>query len=127
MDRERITRRRRGHWRSGVFALAGYARAILREVGYEDPVIARVQSLVRKEGLKSDPETQTLEDAACLVFLELDYVDFARRHEAHKVIDILRKTWRKMSDRGRQAAAELAKRLPEAERAMIEKAVAGVA
>jgi hypothetical protein len=105
---------------------ADIAADILRSVGYDEGTVARVQSLVRKEGLKSDPETQTLEDVACLVFLENDYVPFARGHEAEKVIHILKRTWRKMSDRGRQAALALAETLPPDERALVEQAVTGV-
>ncbi|MDB5355226.1 MAG: hypothetical protein JWN24_1679 [Phycisphaerales bacterium] len=113
-------------WRTRLGAFhAEQAATILREVGYDEAFIARVQSLIRKERLKADPETQTLEDAACLVFLEIDYVDFARRHEEAKVVEILRKTWRKMSDRGHAAALELAGGLPETERGLIEKALAG--
>jgi hypothetical protein len=113
-------------WRTRLGAFhAEQAAEILREVGYDEPLVARVQSLIRKERIKADPETQTLEDAACLVFLEIDYVDFARRHEEAKVVDILRKTWRKMSDRGHAAAMELAGGLPEVERGLIEKALAG--
>jgi hypothetical protein len=115
-------------WRTTLARFhADYAAGILRAVGYDEQTVARVQSLVRKEGLKSDPDAQTLEDVACLVFLENDYVDFARArsHDEAKVIHILQRTWRKMSDRGRAAALELATTLPATERRMIERAVAG--
>jgi len=102
---------------------ADKAAEILRDVGYDEPTIARVQSLIRKEKLKSDPEAQTLEDVACLVFLEIDYVDFAATHEPHKVMDILRKTWSKMSPRGHEAALELSEKLPELQRKLIEQAL----
>lgn len=111
-------------WRA---RLAGFhaerAAEILQEVGCDAALIARVQSLIRKERLKDDPEAQTLEDVACLVFLEMDYVAFAQRHEPGKLMDILRKTWRKMSPRGHAAALELAKSLPEAERELLERAI----
>jgi hypothetical protein len=112
-------------WRTklGVYH-AEKAAEILRSVGYDDALIARVQSLIRKERLKTDAEAQTLEDVACLVFLENDYVDFARKHEEKKVIDILRKTWRKMSERGHALALELAKMLPDGERVLIMRALA---
>jgi hypothetical protein len=80
---------------------------ILRAVGYEEATIERVQALVRKEHLKSDPETQLLEDVVCLVFLENYFAEFAREHDEAKLIDIVRKTWKKMSDRGHAAALEL--------------------
>ena len=111
-------------WRTKLGAYhAEQAAEILRSVGYDEAFIARAQSLIRKERLKTDVEAQTLEDVACLVFLENDYVDFARKHEEQKVIDILRKTWRKMSERGHALALELATELPEAERKLIERAL----
>lgn len=116
---------RRGYllWRK---TLAGFhaekAGEILREVGYDEETIARVQSLLRKEHLKKNPDAQTLEDVICLVFLE-DYLsDFAREHEEEKLINILRKTWKKMSPRGREAALKLD--LSPADRALLEKALA---
>lgn len=127
IPRSRYPMTRAGYhqWRTKLgFYHAEQAAEILRSVGYDDTVIGRVQSLIRKERLKSDPEAQTLEDVACLVFLENDYVDFARKHEEQKVIDILRKTWRKMSEAGHALAIELAKELPQAERTLIERALA---
>jgi hypothetical protein len=112
-------------WRSTLARFhAEQAGEILRGVGYDEQTITRVQSLVRKERLASDPEAQTLEDAACLVFLEGEFVDFARKHDAQKVEGILRKTWRKMSPRGRAEAVKLAAGLPEREREIITRAVA---
>ena len=89
------------------------AGELLTEAGYNDDMIARVQALIRKENLRSDPETQTLEDVACLVFLDHYFEQFLPQHDAAKVIEIVRKTWRKMSARGQAAALEL-KLAPEA-------------
>ena len=89
------------------------AGELLAEAGYDDAMIARVQALIRKENLRSDPETQTLEDVACLVFLDHYFEHFLPQHDAAKVIEIVRKTWRKMSARGQAAALEL-KLAPEA-------------
>jgi hypothetical protein len=94
---------------------------ILNDVGYDDSTIDRVQSLVRKERLKLDPETQTLEDVVCLVFLENYFTDFAKQHDEAKLIDIVRKTWKKMSPRGREAALQLT--LSAAVRKLVEKAL----
>ena len=44
---------------------------------------------------------------AFLVFLEHYFEDFALKHENDKVVDILQKTWRKMSDEGHQTALKL--------------------
>jgi Domain of unknown function (DUF4202) len=79
---------------------------ILAACGYDESLIARVGALVRKEKLRSDGEAQTLEDVACLVFLRYYAENFAARHEGEKVFDILLKTQRKMSARGRVAGLE---------------------
>ncbi len=102
---------------------ADEAAKVLRECGYEEETIARAQSIIRKERLKADPEAQALEDAACLVFLENDYVDFARAHDPGRVVEILARTWKKMSPTGHAAALDLAATLPPAERALIEQAL----
>lgn len=110
IPRQRFPMNRHGYlrWRTtlGKFH-AETAGDILREVGYEDALIHRVQSLLRKEDLKRDAEMQCLEDAICLVFLEHSFADFTRQHEAAKVTDIVRKTWKKMSPRGRDVACTL--------------------
>ena len=109
-------------WRSDLYTFhADEATHILRDVGYDDETIARVRSLLRKERLKADPETQALEDVACLVFLETEFADFAAKHEEEKVLRILRRTWAKMSPRGHEAA--LALDLPPGARALLEKAL----
>lgn len=121
-----MTRAGYHRWRTDLGRFhADRAAEILRGVGYDDATIGRVQSLVRKEGLKTDPETQTLEDAACLVFLEEEFGEFADRHEQAKVVNILVRTWGKMSERGRAAA--LALDLPAPQRALIGKALAQAA
>jgi hypothetical protein len=86
---------------------ADTAGAILTEVGYSNEIIERTQTLIRKENLTTDPEAQVLEDVICLVFLEYYFDDFAQKHEPDKVIDIVKKTWKKMSENGHQAALGL--------------------
>lgn len=94
---------------------------IMRDLGYDDATIASVQSLLRKEALRENPETQALEDVACLVFLENHFADFAAQHDDEKVIDIVRKTWAKMSDHAHQAALGLD--LPDAAKALVVRAL----
>ncbi|MGI9387774.1 MAG: DUF4202 domain-containing protein [Methyloligellaceae bacterium] len=84
---------------------------LLKASGYDQELIGRVGSLVRKERLKTDEEAQALEDVACLVFLKHYFADFASKHDDEKLIGIVRKTWAKMSDTGRAAAAK--QKLPE--------------
>jgi len=99
------------------------AKEILAKAGYDAQTVDRVQSLVRKERLKQDPEAQLLEDVICLVFLENYLAQFAQKHDEAKLVEILRKTWRKMSPRGHEAA--LALKLPALLRRIVEKAVSG--
>lgn len=86
---------------------AEWAGEILAASGYDAGEIARVGSLLRKENLRRDPETQALEDVAALVFLAHYADDFAAKHAPEKVVSILAKTLGKMSERGRAAAAAL--------------------
>lgn len=85
----------------------------------------RVAALIRKENLKADEETQVLEDAACLVFLDDQFDDFESKSDLDeaKTIGILQKTWVKMGERGRQLALEM----NHSERAqeLLGKALAG--
>ena len=100
---------------------------MLNEVGYDDDTIARVCSLVRKEHLQQDAEVQTLEDVIVLVFLESYLEDFVRTHRDYdeaKLIDILRKSLRKMSAHGREAALTIIE-LPPSLLPTIQKAVQG--
>lgn len=86
--------------------------------------IDRVAALVRKENLATDPETQVLEDVACLVFLDDQLDDFEKRDDVDelKMLEILRKTWAKMSPRGREIA--LGMRLSERGQTLVGKALA---
>ena len=109
-------------WRTDLARFhATTAAAILREVGYDDSTVGRVESLLQKERLGTDPEVQLLEDVICLVFLEHYLFDFASKHDEEKLLGVLRKTWRKMSDEGRRAA--LALELAPELRALVTRAV----
>jgi hypothetical protein len=111
-------------WRTTLYKFhAEELGKILREAGYDDATIARVQTLVRKERIKSDAEAQTLEDVICLVFLENYFSEFAAAHDEEKVIGILRKTWKKMSERGHELAMGLA--MPQEARRLVQKALLG--
>jgi hypothetical protein len=81
--------------------------AILRDVGYDEEAIERVQRIVRKQGLGRDPAVQVHEDALCLVFLETQFDELIERLGDDKTIDVLRKTAKKMSPAGLEAAQGL--------------------
>jgi hypothetical protein len=102
---------------------ADLAAELLREVGYDDQTVGRTEELILKRRLELDPESQLLEDVACLVFLESYLAGFAPRLGEAKVVEILRKTWRKMSPRARREA--LALELPAELRELVAIAVGG--
>lgn len=77
---------------------------ILVQVGFDDQFVDRVQKIILKKLIKKNEESQTLEDTICLVFLDYYFDEFAAKHTDEKIIDILKKTWVKMSDKGHAAA-----------------------
>ena len=113
-------------WRRALYTQqAGRARALLLAAGADAPEAAEVATWVSKSGLKTNPGTQALEDAACLVFLETEIAGFAAAHADYppeKFTDILRKTWRKMSPAAQQAA--LALELPAPVASLVRTALA---
>ena len=95
-------------WRKGLARFhADEAAKILRPLGYGDDVLVPLRQIQLKQGLITDPDVQTMEDALCLAFLEHELADFALEHPDEKVIDIIAKTWRKMSGRARELALTL--------------------
>jgi hypothetical protein len=102
-------------WRNALKVMhATLASDILRELAYDDSTIQRVAQLVGKAAPLSDPDMQTLEDVIVLVFVE-DYLQaFVEQHPEYdtpKLLDILRKTLRKVSPQAREAALTII-RLP---------------
>ncbi len=101
---------RRGYlrWRQALQDLhAATLGEVMTEAGYEAAAIERAQDLVRKKNLRRDPDAQALEDALCLVFLETQLGEFRSRQPDHRMVDILRKTWAKMSAEARALALDL--------------------
>ena len=80
---------------------------ILQEVGYDDEFIKRVSLLINKKLIKKNEESQIIEDVICLVFLDYYFEEFAAKHTDEKIIDILQKTWKKMSEEGHAEALKL--------------------
>lgn len=83
------------------------AEKILSACGYDAVTIGKVKQLLLKKELSTDAEAQQLEDVACLVFLEHYLGPFARKHDGQKVVDILRKTLKKMTPAAKQVVKEL--------------------
>jgi hypothetical protein len=116
-------------WRTGLYKFhAETAAKLLREAGYDDAMIERVKKAVGKRALKVNPETQLLEDIANLVFIEHYMLGFAAAkpsYDEEKWLDIIRKTWKKMSEAARAFALSGQIKLPEPLVPLITKAVGG--
>ena len=114
-------------WRRSLYVKqADRARALLLAAGVSAAEADDVATWVSKTGLKTNPGTQALEDAAVLVFLENEIGAFAAQHANYpreKFVDILRKTWRKLSPAAQQTALTL--ELPPAIAALVREALAG--
>jgi len=110
-------------WRADLKKFhAERAGEILREVGYDDETIRRVQALNLKKNFPADAECRVLEDALCLVFLEFQLADLAAKTGDDKMINALKKSWEKMTEAGRAEALKL--NYGERETALIQKALA---
>lgn len=114
-------------WRVTLAKFHGDTTAgIMREVGYDEATIERVRTLLLKDRIKLIPdEGQVLEDVICLVFLEFYFVPFAPHYSEPKLIGIVRKTWKKMSERSHGEALKLAPLWPAELLASVQKALAG--
>jgi len=96
---------------------------ILREAGYDENAIHRVQDLHLKKNFPNDSETQILEDALCLVFLEFQLADLAAKTADDKTINALQKSWGKMSEAARAEALKL--NYGEREKILLQRALNG--
>jgi hypothetical protein len=114
-------------WRTGLYTFhANTAAELMRQAGYDDAMIERVKKAVGKRGIKSNPETQLLEDIADLVFIEHYMLAFAQSkpdYGEEKWLGIIRKTWQKMSKEAQAFALSGKIRLPEPLVPLITKAI----
>ncbi|MFM8330446.1 MAG: DUF4202 domain-containing protein [Candidatus Methylumidiphilus sp.] len=124
VPRESYPEGREGYlrWRKYLYGFhAEQAAAIAQAAGFDAEAVAAVQKMVGKDGIKRDADVQIIEDTACLVFLEHYFPDFAAKHEPDKLADIVRKTWKKMSASGQQAALGI--HLPDGLMAVVAEAL----
>jgi hypothetical protein len=97
------------------------AGEILREVGYDEATVSRVQDLIRKRNFPRVPDGRVLEDALCLIFLETQFAETTAKTGDEKMIGILQKSWRKMTPQAQQIALTIPM-TPEC-RALVGKAL----
>jgi hypothetical protein len=86
---------------------AELAQQVCIDAGLRAEEAERVASLIRKEDMKTDEESQILEDVACLVFLDDQFEEFKKDYDEDKTVNILRKTWVKMTDQGHDLALQI--------------------
>lgn len=112
-------------WRNALKEVhAAELRAAMGEAGYDTATIDRAEFIVRKRDLTRDEEVRVLEDAICLVFLETQLHDVAAKLDRAKMIDVLRKTMRKMSPAGIAGAGAL--KLDPEDQALLTEAAGGL-
>ena|SRR5947209_6446358 len=122
-DTYEMTRTGYLRWRSDLKSFhAKRAGEILRDAGYDDPTIQRVQELNLKKNFPKDPNSRVLEDALCLVFLQYQFADLAARTTEDKIINALQKSWKKMTPQGQIEALHL--QLTPHEKALLDRALA---
>ncbi len=116
-------------WRKDLYKFhAQTAADLLQQAGYGEEELDRVRKAVAKLQIKENPDTQLLEDVTDLVFIEHYMLEFAGKHPEYgeeKWLDIVRKTWKKMSEPAQQFALSGGVKLPEPLIPLIQKAVAG--
>jgi len=116
-------------WRKDLYKIqAETAAGLLQQAGCDEEVIERVRQAVAKLRIKENPDTQLLEDVTDLVFIEHYILAFVNKHPEYdedKWIDIILKTWNKMSASAQQFALAGSVTLPESLVPLIQKAVAG--
>ena len=114
-------------WRTGLYKFhADLAGKLMQDAGYDAETIERVKKIVGKRGLKVNPETQLMEDVVDLVFIEHYMLGFAGQkpdYSEEKWLDIIRKTWKKMSEQGHAFAVSGKVKLPEPLVPLILKAI----
>ncbi len=124
IPRSRYPMDRKGYlrWREDLKTFhADTVARLMQEEGYSQDMIDHLRQIMRKRDFQ-DPVTQCVEDALCLVFLETQFADLRKKTPDDKMVEILRKTWRKMSERGKQAA--LALNLSAEDKDLVLKALA---
>ncbi len=115
-------------WRSGLYLYhADTAGQLLQQAGYDEALIGEVKKAISKQEIKSNPDTQLLEDVSALVFIEYYMQAFAAQHPEYseeKWLLIVRKTWRKMSAEAHDFVGKGGIKLPEALLPLIHQAIA---
>jgi hypothetical protein len=113
-------------WRKDLYKIqANRAAQLMGEAGYDQSACDRAWQAVAKKNIKSNLDTQLLEDVTGLVFMEYYMLEFVGKHPEYneeKWLEIIRKTWNKMSPEAQQFALSEAIALPDSLAPLIHKA-----
>jgi hypothetical protein len=130
LPRSNYPMNRKGYhqWRTKLYQYhADTAAELLKKAGYDEAFIERVKLAVSKKSLKSSPDTQLLENISAMVFIEFYMLNFVDKHPEYseeKWLEIIRKTWNKMSSHAQQFVLDGNIKLPGTLAPLIQKAVA---
>ncbi len=127
MPRQSYPMTRAGYlrWRGDLKRFhARKSAGILRQAGYGEEMIEKVRDLNLKKNFPADANSRILEDALCLVFLEFQFADLARKTAADKIVNAVQKTWQKMTPTARDRALALPLGLEE--KRLIQQALEAV-
>jgi len=98
-------------WRTALYTFHGEKLAeLMEELDFNAETVRRVKQILLKKDLKTNFDTQFVEDVASLVFLSFYLDDFASRNDMNrkKLVDIIQKTWQKMSKHAQETAKTIA-------------------
>jgi len=116
-------------WRKDLYKIqANRAAELMLQAGFDEAEIERARNAVAKKNIKGNPDTQLLEDVTDLVFMEYYMLEFVGKHPDYteeKWVEIIQKTWNKMSGSAHQFALSGAIKLPETLEPLVHKAVSG--
>ncbi len=116
-------------WRKDLYKIqANRAAELMLQAGFDEAETERARNAVAKKNIKGNPDTQLLEDVTDLVFMEHYMLEFVGKHPDYtedKWIEIIQKTWNKMSGNAHEFALSGAIRLPESLVPLVQKAVSG--
>jgi len=88
---------------------------------YLESEIDAVRQIILKKNFQFNPDAQTVEDALCLIFLESQFEELHQKTPDPKMIDIIQKTWKKMSAKAKEVALTL--ELPAHHKELIQEAL----
>ena len=114
-------------WRKDLYKIqANRVAELCRDADCDENDIDRIHTMVSKKNIKTNADTQLLEDVTDLCFMEHYLEEFVAKHPDYteeKWIEIIQKTWQKMSDDAHSFVLAGSIKLPEALIPLIMKAV----